>query len=441
MSERYPNQSRETRLRRESSYGVAGSGDFLRLNGLSMMISPSITTNPVRVPGLLVQSGVTVDDSFGVASISGRLDFNALLFILAGAFGQPTLTDLGGSPNAYQWDWVWKGRKPNRPVSFEAFSGFAKRAEKAMGYISNSLSISGARPDGFDVSGDGFAKTPVTGQTMGGVVFERQTLSKTGTVSGGTFTITFNGEETADIAYNATAADIKTALEAIYGIESGDIVTAGGPAHTTNVTIDFQGYYAGEDVSLMTVDSTNLVGGGSYGIAETTPGDDVVYDVPQVVAGAITGDVYIDTSWAGLGTSHLLDCLGMSLDIGERMSRVTPINSSFSSDGVIDVAEQDHTMGLTLASNAVLDAEIAKLVAGTPSFVRQKWTGPTISGGNKFLLQVDACVVYSDIGESENTQEVDTRELTGAISLDPTSGNVLAIRLINRMPTLSPTAS
>ena len=62
MSERYPNQSRETRLRRESSYGVAGSGDFLRLNGLSMMISPSITTNPVRVPGLLVQSGVTVDD-------------------------------------------------------------------------------------------------------------------------------------------------------------------------------------------------------------------------------------------------------------------------------------------------------------------------------------------------------------------------------------------
>lgn len=97
-------------------------------------------------------------------------------------------------------------------------------------------------------------------------------------------------------------------------------------------------------------------------------------------------------------------------------------------------------MGLTLASNAVLDAEIAKLVAGTPSFVRQKWTGPTISGGNKFLLQVDACVVYSDIGESENTQEVDTRELTGAISLDPVSSNVLAIRLVNKMSTLSPSA-
>lgn len=436
--ERYPAQARQTRLRRESSYGVAGSGDYLRLNGLSMMISPSVVTNPVRVPGLMVQSGVTVDDLFAVASISGRLDFNALLFILSGAFGQPTLSSLGGSPAAYQWDWTWKGRKPNRPVSFEAFSGFAKRAEKAMGYISNSLSISGARPDGFDVSGDGFAKTPATGQTMGGLVNEVQTLAITGTVSSGTFTITFNGETTAAIDFDATASEIQTALLAIYGLETGDVLVTGGPAGTADVIFTFGGYYAGEDVSLMVVDSTNLVGGGSYDIVETTPGDDVVYDVPQVVAGAITGDAYIDTTWAGLGTSQLLDCLGMSVDIGERMGRVTPVNSAQTSDGVIDIGEQDHTMALTLASNAVLDAEITKLIAGTPSFIRQKWTGPTISGANKYLLQIDACVVYSDIGESENTQEVDTRELTGALSLDPTSQNVLAIRLTNTMSSLTP---
>lgn len=441
MSDRFPNQGRQTRLRRESSYGVAGSGDFFRLNGLSMMISPSVVTNPVRVPGLLVQSGVTVDDLFGVASISGRLDFNALLFIISGLFGQPTLTALGGSPAAYQWDWVWKGRKPNRPVSFEAFSGFPKRAEKAMGYISNSLSISGARPDGFDVSGDGFAKNPSRGQTLGGLVNAVQTLSKTGTVSGGTYDLLWNGETAATIAHDANAATIQAALIAsMYGVETGDIVVTGGPASAADVVFTYGSYYAGEDVPLMTVDDTNITGGGTLDIAETTEGEDVVYDVPQVVAGAITGDVFIDTSFAGMGTSRALDCLGMSLDFGERMARVTPVNSAFTSDGVIDIGEQDHTMGLTLASNAVLDAEVEKLVIGAPSYVLQRWTGPTISGGNKFLFEVGACLIYSDVGESENTQEVDTRELTGAISLDPDSGNVLRIRLTNRMATLSPAA-
>ena len=58
-------------------------------------------------------------------------------------------------------------------------------------------------------------------------------------------------------------------------------------------------------------------------------------------------------------------------------------------------------MGLTLASNAALDAEVDKLIVGTPAFVQQRWTGPTISGANKYLLQIGACVVYSEIGESE----------------------------------------
>jgi hypothetical protein len=436
-SERHPFQGRETRMRRETSYGVAGSTDFVRLNGLSMTISPAVTTNEVTVPGVMVQTGVTVDDLFSTAKLDGVIDPNALTFIFAGLFGTPAFTSLGSG--AYQWDWAWKGRKPNRPVSFEVYSGYAQRAERALGYISNTLSISGARPDGFKVSGDGFAKTSTRGQVMGGVAFERQTITKSGTVTGGTFTLTFNGETTAAIAYDAIASAIQTALEGVFGIEPGDVVVGGGPISTTPATIDFKGLYAGEDVALMTVDSSSLTGGGTYGIAQTTAGADDVVDIPQIVMGAITGDVWIDTTWAGLGTTQQLDCLGMGLDIAERMGRVTPINSSFSSDGVTDMGKQAHKLSLTMATNAALDAEIDKLVIGTPAFVRQKWTGPVISGGNHYALQIDTCVTYSDLGDSNNTQEVDTRDLSGMLTLDPTSQNVVAVRLVNGVSSLSPT--
>lgn len=437
--ERRPYQGYETRMKLESSYGVAGSTPFVRLNGLGITFSPQVVTNPVRVPGAMVPVGVTVDDLFTQGSVSGNVDFNAMLFVLSGLFGRPTTTALGGSPAAYQHDWVWKGRKPNRPASFLIHGGYAGRARTAAGWIFNSLTIGGARPDGFDVSGDGFAKTTQAAANLGGVTNEVQTLSMTGTVSAGTFTITAFGETTAAIAYDATAAEIVTALEALDAFEAGDISGTGGPAHSADVVFTFGGYYAGEDVALMTVNSTGLTGG-TYAIAETTPGADAVIDIPQVIAGAVTGDVWIDDAWADLGTTQALSALGMELAIGERMGRVTPINSSFSSDGVIDMGEQDHTMNVSLAWDAAADAEVAKLVAGTPTFVRQQWTGPEISGGNDYTLRVDASLVYSEVGEGENTQEVYTLPLSGSLNIDPVSGNVVAIRLINEIAVLNPAA-
>ena len=103
---------------------------------------------------------------------------------------------------------------------------------------------------------------------------EVQTLAKTGTVSGGTFTISFQGQTTAAIAYGETAANIITALNLLSNVDSGDITATGGPAGTSDVVFTFAGggRYAGTNVPLMVVNGAALTGGGSYAIAETTPG-------------------------------------------------------------------------------------------------------------------------------------------------------------------------
>jgi len=76
----------------------------------------------------------------------------------------------------------------------------------------------------------------------------------------GTFTLTFNGQTTAPIAFNATAAQLQAALEALSNIGSGNVSAAGGDVDAARVDITFIGTYAGVDVPSLTADATALTG-------------------------------------------------------------------------------------------------------------------------------------------------------------------------------------
>jgi len=103
---------------------------------------------------------------------------------------------------------------------------------------------------------------------------EVQTLTITGTPTGGTFTITYDGVTSAAIAYNANAAAVQSALEAMSNIAVGDVTCGGGALPGTPVTITFGGSLAGTDVPLATT-TGSLTGGTTptATIATTTAGD------------------------------------------------------------------------------------------------------------------------------------------------------------------------
>lgn len=78
--------------------------------------------------------------------------------------------------------------------------------------------------------------------------------------TGGTFTITFSGQTTAAIAYNATAGTIQTALEALSNIAPGDVLVSRDVV-TGPITIQFIGTYANTNVAQITVNPASLTGG------------------------------------------------------------------------------------------------------------------------------------------------------------------------------------
>jgi hypothetical protein len=107
-------------------------------------------------------------------------------------------------------------------------------------------------------------------QTAG--VDEVQTLTGTGTITGGTYTITVLGGTTTALAFNANAATIQSALRAAIAAGTGSpadkaigdgITVTGGPINTTPVVITYDAEVAA-DVPQATVNTASLTG--------TTPG-------------------------------------------------------------------------------------------------------------------------------------------------------------------------
>ncbi|HAL44407.1 MAG TPA: hypothetical protein DCP47_00555 [Phycisphaerales bacterium] len=102
-------------------------------------------------------------------------------------------------------------------------------------------------------------------------VSEVQTVTLSAAPNAGDYTLTYNGFTTADIAHNATAAQIQDALVAAGCCTAGQITVSGAMA--SGVTFTFANSLG--DAGLVSMDSTALTSGGSAvtnSFAETTKG-------------------------------------------------------------------------------------------------------------------------------------------------------------------------
>src|ERR1051325_5501317 len=78
-----------------------------------------------------------------------------------------------------------------------------------------------------------------------GGVDEKETLTMGGGPTGGTFTLTYSSQTTAGIPYNATAAQVQTALINLSNIGPNEVRCTGGPFPATPIVVNFQGTLSG----------------------------------------------------------------------------------------------------------------------------------------------------------------------------------------------------
>lgn len=126
------------------------------------------------------------------------------------------------------------------------------------------------------------------------VTDEVQLVTITGSPTGGTFTLTYGGQTTAAIAYNAAAATVQTDLEALSTIGAGNVSvsgSAGGP-----YTVEFIGDLAGQPLSEMTASGASLTGGTSPSVTVVTLTDGLTGEDVTLSDGTLfkAGDKKID---------------------------------------------------------------------------------------------------------------------------------------------------
>jgi hypothetical protein len=101
---------------------------------------------------------------------------------------------------------------------------------------------------------------------------EVQRITRSVAATGGTFTISWNGQTTAAIAHNATASDIQAAMEALSNIGGGNVLVTGGPINAAFVQIEYRNALSGTNVAALTTDDTGLTGGGDNTVTTDTAG-------------------------------------------------------------------------------------------------------------------------------------------------------------------------
>jgi hypothetical protein len=119
-----------------------------------------------------------------------------------------------------------------------------------------------------------------------------QTLTETGSPTGGTFTITYGGVTSGNIKYNATITEIAEALTAMSTIASGENIEVTSeeskPLNEKAAKVKFIGELGNRIQPLFVVNSTGLTGGTTPKVTPTTttPGSTAekimgVYDGPD----------------------------------------------------------------------------------------------------------------------------------------------------------------
>jgi hypothetical protein len=109
--------------------------------------------------------------------------------------------------------------------------------------------------------GDGYLRT-----IQNAAQNEVQLVTITGSPTGGTFTLSWNGQTTAAIAFNATTDVVQTRLAALSNLGVGNVQVGGNPGAWQ---VQFTGTLAATDVAQMTATSS-LTGGTSPAVTVST---------------------------------------------------------------------------------------------------------------------------------------------------------------------------
>lgn len=244
--------------------------------------------------------------------------------------------------------------------------------------------------------------------------------------TGGTFKLTYSGQETAALDFDYSAAEMVTQIELLSNVTDVTATGAGTSADPWLVTFVDPG---GQDIALMTTDPASLTGV-STTIAEETTGVAAVNEIQSVFNGADGG-----TFTLSFGTAETTDLayniaaggLKTALELLDGITTVTTSGAGTSGDPWI----------VTFTSPGATD--VAILVADDTSLTNGTSTIAEDTKGVTAVSEIQS--VYNDAGDGTFTLTY-SGQTTAAIDYDATAAQmVIDLELLSNVTEVEATGT
>ncbi len=310
------------------------------------------------------------------------------------------------------------------PIPYDASAATVEAALEVLGGISaGDVVVSGSAGGPYTLSFDetlGF--TDLAEVTAIAGTHEVQTLTLSGTIAGDTFAITWGGETTTDIAYDAAAGTVQAALEVFSGIDTNDCVVTGSAGGPYTLTFgELLGYAPQAEVTavggtdeIQTITLASTIAGDSFYITyagQTTT--DIAYDAAaatvqsalEVLSNVTAGDILVTGSAGGPWTLTFDQLLAntnvdqVTGDAGTDEIQTITLGSTVAGDTFdITYSGQTTTMIDYMASAETVQAALEVLSNITAGDV-------VVSGsaGGPYTLTFDTLLGFTDLSEVTGT--------------------------------------
>ena len=408
-----------------------------RLPGVTIDVRPSITRQQFRAKGFNVNTADVIHRMMAEGTWEGPLDFNQIIYPMATLIGEANNAPAQiGATAGFTWEFfpISSGSDPwPKTLSVETGDSEAVQVAAYVRMISASFDF-GA--DALNMSGNLLGEFPDDDEVLTALTDEHQLITKSGTVSGGTFTITYSAQTTSAIAYNATNATILAALEALSNLAPGDVVLYGGPVNTSPLRIVFQGTLAGTNVAAITVDSTSLTGGGSYVPTTDIAGGAAITSVAQRPVSRMQADVYVDDTAGAIGTTKVEKAYNAGFDVGAKWAAFFAMNTDFPSFADLVHIASDVTGRFSTAHGTQSRTLYNEIASNPTKFIRIKVVGENIGVAADEMIQIDFAAHFGAPEPQELDGAVFGYNYNWGVIHDPDLGFAWKMTVVNRLTQL-----
>lgn len=405
---------------------------------------PSLSIEPVREQddqfyrpaGQLIPGSGVKHREMSRPTWNVGLDYNEIIYPLSGLFGSPTTSNPSGS--AYQHIFAPTKSDFGTPKTFTVRRGDAVASCVIPGFYFNSLELN-ASDDNAQVSGEGFGYriNDLAGILNATLTDEVQQLTITGSPTGGTFTLTYSGQTTSALAYNATAAEVQAALRALSNIADTEIFCYGSQLPAGTITIHFANTLGAADRAAIT-SSDSLTGGSTpaTALSTLTAGGGAFTTIAQQPVSKSTINVYIDSSYGAIGTTKYCDALEIGISIPAIRNPVKVLCTAYPDfKDAVQMAIEEARIRMVLIKNTDILTFMDSFNASTKPtrYVRFEMIGANITGAYYYKIWWDFACVCETPEEVGNVQETYAYGVNARLLADADISGGVKVTVINTL--------